>query len=473
MRLTTVAQMSLSTGRLHSLRLRAVGDPVREVPVSFDQGRHVGAGDRPGSWMALAFRLPRPTTTAELEAAWLEVVARHGTLRTVFSRRDDGALRLHETEVVSAGWSEHPVDAGEDARAVLRAVLDVECRPFAAPSHLVCLVEPGDGEADRRPMCVIASDHAHVDMWSLAVLGRDVLGLLDRALPTVEGAASGDAGAASGEALPAEAGAASGEAGAASGGTAAVRDDGPPFPAFAEHTAALEAMPPAPDEVRRDWAAALEGTGGVMPAFPLPLGTLAEPREAVVEIRDVLGPEELSRFEAAARARGVRALSLATASLASVTRRLADAPLRAVFPVHSRFEERWRHSVGWFITNSILECDDADPVACAADVARAITLGGYPLAPLLAPYGGMVEPRGMFALSWLDVRRLPVALPAELEAQYVSAVISTDAVMIWFIVNTSGMHLRCRYPDTAEARDSLGRWLDALETDLKEHACAS
>ncbi|ARJ05211.1 peptide synthetase [Cnuibacter physcomitrellae] len=449
MRLTTVAQMSLSTGRLHSLRLRAVGDPVREVPVSFDQGRHVGAGDRPGSWMALAFRLPRPTTTAELEAAWLEVVARHGTLRTVFSRSDDGALRLHETEVASAGWSEHPVGAGEDARAVLRAVLDTECRPFAAPSHLVCLVEPGDGEADRRPMCVIASDHAHVDMWSLAVLGRDVLGLLDRTLP------------------------ASGEAGAASGEAGAVRDDGPPFPAFAEHTAALEAMPPAPDEVRRDWAAALEDTGGVMPAFPLPLGTLAEPREAVVEIRDVLGPEELSRFEAAARARGVRALSLATASLASVTRRLADAPLRAVFPVHSRFEERWRHSVGWFITNSILECEDADPVACAADVARAITLGGYPLAPLLAPYGGMVEPRGMFALSWLDVRRLPVALPAELEAQYVSAVISTDAVMIWFIVNTSGMHLRCRYPDTEEARDSLGRWLDALETDLKEHACAS
>lgn len=456
MRLTTVAQMSLSAGRVRSLRLRSVGDPIREVPVSFDQGRHVGAGDRPGSWMALAFRLPGPTTTTELEAAWLAVVARHGTLRTVFSRREDGSLRLHETEVVSTGWSEHPVAAGEDARVTLRAVLDAECRPFAAPSHLVCLVEPGDGDADRRPMCVIASDHAHVDMWSLAVLGRDLLtGLEGEALDDV--AAPLDAATSHGD--------------AARGTTA--HGDIDPSPAFAEHTAALEAMPPAPDDVRRDWAAALEGTGGVMPAFPLPLGRLAGPREAVVEIRDVLGPEELARFEAAARSKGVRALSLAAASLAAATRRLAGAPLRAVFPVHSRFEERWRHSVGWFITNSILECEDPDPVACAADVARAITLGGYPLAPLLAPYGGMVEPPGMFALSWLDVRRLPVALPAELDAQYVSAVISTDAVMIWFIVNTSGMHLRCRYPDTAEARDSLGRWLDAVEADLKEYACAS
>ncbi|WP_378146239.1 peptide synthetase [Cnuibacter sp. UC19_7] len=439
MRLTTVAQMSLSAGRLRSLRLRAAGDPLREVPVSFDQGRHVGAGDRPGSWMALAFRLPHPTTAETLERAWLGVVARHGTLRTVFSR-DDDTLRLHETDVTSAGWSEHPVGSGEDARAVLRGVLDAECRPFAAPSHLLCLVEPGDGEADRRAMCVIASDHAHVDMWSLAVLGRDLLAELDE-----PGSAIADVDV----------------------------DSALPLPAFAEHTAALAAMPPAPDHVHRGWDAVLAGTGGVMPAFPLPLGTLREPREAVVEIRDVLGPDELARFETAARARGIRALALATSALAAVTRRLADAPLRAVFPVHSRFEERWRHSVGWFITNSILECDDPDPVACGADVARAITLGGYPLAPILAPYGGMVEPPGMFAMSWLDVRRLPVAIPAELDAQYVSAVISTDAVMIWFIVNASGMHLRCRYPDTAEARDSLGRWLDALEIELKEHACAS
>jgi mycolipenoyl-CoA---2-(long-chain-fatty acyl)-trehalose mycolipenoyltransferase / long-chain-acyl-CoA---trehalose acyltransferase len=436
MRLTTVAQMSLPSGRLRSLRVRVAGERGRELPVSFDQGRHVGGGDRPGSWMALAFRLPGAPSERAVEEAWLGVVGRHGTLRTAFDRAADGVLRLHEIDVESTGWSEHPIPDGTDPRSALRALLDGECRPFATPSSLLCLVDPAPGDADARTVCVIASDHSHVDMWSLAVLGRDLLSRL------------GDE-------------------------TAGLMDPEESIPAFADHTAALEAMPPAPESVRDDWAALLATTGGLMPAFPLPLGRLTAPLEAVVEIRDVLGPEELQRFEATARERGVRAIALATSALASATRRLSGAPLRAVFPVHSRFEERWRHSVGWFITNSILECEDSDPMSCAADVTRAITLGGYPLAPILEPYGGMVEPPGMFAISWLDVRRLPVALPDGLEAQYVSAVISTDAVMIWFIVNAAGLHLRCRYPDTPEARGSLAAWLDALEADLRGFACES
>ncbi len=68
----------------------------------------------------------------------------------------------------------------------------------------------------------------------------------------------------------------------------------------------------------------------------------------------------------------------------------------------------------------------------------------------------------MFALSWLDLRRLPVRIDdVGLQAQYVSAAIRTDGVMLWFILDGTGAHLRCRYPDTDEARDGVGRWLDA------------
>ncbi len=42
MRLTNVAQMALPTGRVRSLAVPAVGAPGRALPVSFDQGRHVG-----------------------------------------------------------------------------------------------------------------------------------------------------------------------------------------------------------------------------------------------------------------------------------------------------------------------------------------------------------------------------------------------------------------------------------------------
>ena len=51
-----------------------------------------------------------------------------------------------------------------------------------------------------------------------------------------------------------------------------------------------------------------------------------------------------------------------------------------------------------------------------------------------------------------------------------SAVIRTDGVMIWFVVDGSGMHLRCRYPDTPEARASVGGWLDAVEAGIRAGA---
>lgn len=99
-----------------------------------------------------------------------------------------------------------------------------------------------------------------------------------------------------------------------------------------------------------------------------------------------------------------------------------------------------------------------------------MSLGSYPLAPILAPYGGMPEGPGMFALSWLDIRRLPVGLDPARRAQYVSAAIRTDGVMVWFVVNDTGMHLRARYPDTAQARESLTAWLDAVERRLRDLA---
>ena len=39
----------------------------------------------------------------------------------------------------------------------------------------------------------------------------------------------------------------------------------------------------------------------------------------------------------------------------TVVEELAGTALRAVFPVHSRFDTTWHDSVGWFITNYVLE----------------------------------------------------------------------------------------------------------------------
>ncbi|MFT3661533.1 MAG: GNAT family N-acetyltransferase [Gordonia sp. (in: high G+C Gram-positive bacteria)] len=429
MRLTNVAHLRLPFGRLMGYDV-VVSPPGRELPVSFDQRRHVGAGERPGSWMALSFHLPQPVPRDQLADAWLAVIARHGTLRTAFSPGPDGP-QLHEVAIRSGAWVEHPIGPGEAVDTALRDVLDRECSPYSQPAHRLCVLETASG-----PTVVIAADHSHVDMWSMLVILRDFLAAL---------------------------------ADAAQGRPPSL----PPVPPFAEHTRALRDRPTAPAEVRSRWAEILADSGDVMPRFPLPLGAPENAAERV-EVRDVFDVDDAAGFSAQARAEGVSTLALTVATMTQVTDELAANPLRAVFPVHSRYDERWHDSVGWFITNSVIECTVAEPKAAADAVREAVNLGSWPLEDVLEPWGGMPDAPGMFAISWLDLRRLPVRVDAtSLEAQYVGASIRTNGVMLWFILDGTGLHLRCRYPDTEQARTNVGSWLDLLVERMQQSARSS
>lgn len=430
MRLTNVARMAIPQGRLLSYAVLPVGERGRRLPVSFDQGRHVGRGQRSGSWMAISARLPSGTTLDDLAAAWFAVVQRHGTLRTAFSHSADGVLQLHEIEVGPGEWTEQPVH--HDAREVVRRLFDQACAPFAVPSHRLVVALPASPEPDPRPLVIVGADHSHVDMWSFLIVLRDLFTCL----------ADLRAGRPPGRALPAAA-------------------------SFAEHSAALEARPPAPPEVHRRWSEILDAEGGVMPLFPLPLGDPNFPGESIVDVRDLLDPGQAARFAELAAAEGARTISLALSVMTSATLGLAGTSLRAVFPVHSRDEERWRDSVGWYITNSVIESGDPDPAACTRALREAIALGSHPLAPILAPYGGMRTAPGMFAISWLDTRRLP-ALPPDAAVRYVSAIVRDDGVMVWFIVNDTGLQLRARYPNTPQAKRNVRAWLDAVEDGMQE-----
>lgn len=432
MRLTNVTHLRLPFGRLwgYDVSASALGRPL---PVSFDQRLHVGAGDRPGSWMALSFRLPAQTDRESIADAWLAVVARHGTLRSAFARGADGDPTLHEIEISPGSWVEHQVGPGQAVNDALRDILDAECSPYGRPSHRLCVLETAAGLT-----VVIAADHAHVDMWSMLVIVRDLLSALD-----------------------------AGETGAKPMSTPRSA------PAFVEHTQALLDKDPAPDHVRRRWEAIIADSGGVMPQFPLSLGA-PEPHRERVEVRDVFDVDDAAAFAAQARDDGVSTLASAVVAMTAVTREVAGTALRAVFPVHSRFEDDWHDSVGWFITNSVLESELAEPHAAAAAVKEAVQLGAWPLADVLAPWGGMPVAPGMFAISWLDLRRLPVRIDSVgLDAQYVSAATDTDGVMLWFILDESGLHLRCRYPDTAEARTNVGGWLDLLVARMQADARSS
>ena len=342
-------------------------------------------------------------------------------------------MRIRPVEVRPVGWRTPDAAPGEDPRSVLRRVFDEACDPFAEPSHALCVVEPHDRR--ERAVVVIGLDHCHVDAWSLLVLMRDLCSCLDQLARGVE----------PGSGLPAAA-------------------------PFAEHTRTLAERPAAPPEVHARWAEVLARGGGGMPVFPLELGDVTQPRPEVVEVRDVLDPVGLVALERTAASGGVRMIAVAMSEMTAGFRRRGGTGLRAVLPVHSRQDPRWHDSVGWFITNSVIECSDPDPRACAAAVRDAVELGSHALGPILEPYGGMPHTPGMFAISWLDHRRLPVDVDPALEPQHVSATIRTNGVMVWFVVNDSGLHVRCRYPDTARARESVGGWLDELCAGLADRA---
>ncbi|MDV7999802.1 hypothetical protein [Rhodococcus sp. IEGM 1408] len=454
MRLTTITRMSLPAGVVHRCATDITTGQAECTPLSFDQARHASLGRRTGSWMALAFRLPFPADRDHVARAWSVVIARHGTLRTVIEggdgggdgdtrdegeRRDDDELRLRPVTVRQLGWQTPQARPGEDPRAVLRRVFDEACCPFATPAHALCLVEPyapaDPHDQPELPVVVIGLDHSHVDAWSLLVLMRDFCSCLDDLACGLE----------PGTCLP-------------------------PAAPFAEHTRELAARPPAPPEIHRRWAAILERGGGEMPVFPLDLGDVSTPRDEVVEVRDVLDPDGVAALETASAAEGVRMIAVALAEMTAVFQRRAGVGLRAVLPVHSRHHERWHDSVGWFITNSVVECVDPDARACGAAVRDAVELGSHALGPILQPHGGMPHTPGMFAVSWLDYRRLPLEVNLSLNPQHVSAAIRTTGVMVWFVINGSGLHVRCRYPDTARARESVGGWLDELCAGLAQRA---
>ena len=443
MRLTTIARMDLAAGTVHRYSVQVRPVPDAQVPVSFDQERHVSLGSRPGSWIAVAFRPTHPAAREDLARAWHAVIARHGTLNTVFSpatetpTHDAGPPTLTSVEVRRGAWTTPQAAPDEDPREVLRREFDRACDPFAAPSYELCVVEPEGGRGgDSRPTVVIGFDHAHVDAWSLLIVVRDFTACL---ADVVNGAPS------PGSNLP-------------------------QAPAFARHTAELAARPPAPDSVRRRWEEIMSAGSGEMPVFPLPLGDISAPREEVVEVHHVLDTEGVERCAAHARSAGTRMIALAVAEMTTTLQERGADGLRAVFPVHSRTGDTWHDSVGWFITNSVLDCDSGDPRECGRRISEAVALGTHPLEPLLRPWGGMPHTPGMFALSWLDHRRLPVDIDPALEPQHVSARICTTGVMVWFVVNDTGLHMRCRYPDTPQARDAVGGWLRAVSTGISRHA---
>lgn len=101
------------------------------------------------------------------------MIARHGTLRTAFTPGAAGDPQLNEIDIHPGQWVEHEIAPGQAVNDALRVVLNATCSPYQRPSHRLCVLETAAGLT-----VVIAADHAHVDMWSMLVIARDLLSML-------------------------------------------------------------------------------------------------------------------------------------------------------------------------------------------------------------------------------------------------------------------------------------------------------
>ncbi|NNG38092.1 hypothetical protein HJ588_02230 [Flexivirga sp. ID2601S] len=458
MLLTTADRLELPAGRLVRCIPTPPGPPggarvidvVADAPPSFNQVNHALAAGATGGWLCLTLTLPEPLDRPSFAAACAALMARHEVLRTTTSFRDGAPVTLSfgdefDWEIVESDC-EGPL---ADRRRQLRTLVDDATHTVDGPKICFAAIDTGE-----RSTVVIALDHGLTDAVSMAVLGRDVVQLYaaardhDRAVLPPVGSFL--------DACRAE---------AATGGpdAAAAAAAGPDL---AAETAG---------EGFADWHAFFDRNQGGLPRFPLPDAARAGSGPAAIDLRTVLTADRTATLDRFARDRGARlpACLLAVCASAAHAQGLAD-EFGTLLPVGTRSRDEWREAVGWFVSNGPVELAAGEPldrllVRAQQQVERAQRLATLPLSDVLASYArGFAHEGDVGMISYVDYRRVP---GHELHERHAVTQASPDApttdVQLWWVRDDSGLALRARLPDTAQARSIVGGWLDEVERTLR------
>ncbi|MFE4057440.1 hypothetical protein ACFXP3_14275 [Streptomyces sp. NPDC059096] len=150
--------------------------------------------------------------------------------------------------------------------------------------------------------------------------------------------------------------------------------------------------------------------------------------------------------------------------------------LRLCTPLHTRYEERWTHAVGWFTTIAPLTLDITgvrgieDGVRGAREAFRAArALAEVPFAQVLPALGGVFRRTrdDVFMVSYVDYRRLPGSEHHRAaRAHHISSVTTADDAQFWFSRTHEGLFLRSRFPATPAAGAVVTGFADAVGETL-------
>ncbi|MDQ3849664.1 MAG: condensation domain-containing protein [Actinomycetota bacterium] len=454
MKLTWISEYEARPGqliewRLHPTTIAAASQLAPDArPPSYMQEAHMRtaaflrdlAVEAP-TWLGTAFDVRGALDVDALEAALLQWIARHETLRSGL-RLAGEELERFTLSAEAVSLDRIVVDHFSQGADVVRYVedrFDEATNPLTWPTYLFVTVGREDGFT-----VYLAFDHSNVDGYSIARIPHEIHELYASAL---------------------------------SGRPAEPADVGS-YVDFSkiERDCADEVDAEHESVVR--WREFVETCGGGLPAFPLDLGVAPGelPRQTGV-CEWLLDPAEAKAFGAACKAAGGNFLAGILATVSIVAYERGDQPVyRTVLPFHTRSEWRWSTSLGWYIGLAPVEiatahaCGFRELIGMARDAARAAKpAADVPFAKVCTLLGAAVRPLSM--ISYMDGRTIPGAARwGEWEAHAFGKVSYGDDAFVWVNRAIDGLYMTCRYPDTDLAHQNITGFLEHTREVLRSVA---
>ncbi|MFI5775501.1 condensation domain-containing protein [Nocardia sp. NPDC051570] len=396
-----------------------------------------------GRWIGTIFEMDAPfdaRSVRDLVWAWH---ARHEGLRTTVAPTESGIGRLTcaalDVDIVHERVSE--VSASAELNDYLRDTLEERLSPLVWPHVVIATVEHRD---THNFTVLVGADHSVMDAYSQVLIVTELRALYRALLD--------------GTSLP-------------HSDTFASPAD---YALVERQAAAALTTECAPTEVWRNFLSASEGR---FPRFAPPIAavedTAGQPQTSVS--RWLLTDAEIGATEEAASALGHRPTTAVFAALALASCRLSGtAEFRTIMPVATRPHKCWAESMGWFVNIVPL----AIPVPGGANYRDALvaTDGALRAAKpaTLAPADRIFEllevrDRPRFAVSYVDIRRLPDnEIIAGLRGRALRAdSYSTDEVYFWVVRAAEGLNISARFPAGYSAA-VLQRFIDEFTAILRE-----
>ncbi|BDH58736.1 condensation domain-containing protein [Tsukamurella sp. PLM1] len=462
MEYTELADYPLTTGHVTEW-IPVVVDPdtgwrVDHRPPSHNQADHVrraalhsSAVVRPGEWIGGVWQIAENLDPDVLRRALNRWFARHEAFRSLISRTDDGTLVRTTTPPESIDFTAQPVGELHTSLRVyqhLKNYFDATITPSRWPHCVLATVDdPG------RPgfTVVFGADHSVMDAYTQVLAISELTSLYRAEL----------AG------RPAEL---------------------PPSGSFLDFCSLererfehIDFEHPAV----RTWLDYLAADDGDSPRFGLPLTEHPDrPNLRVFQSSlslQLLDAERTAAFDAACKAAGGKAGNGVVGAFARAEAALTGREhVRFVMPMHTRSEERWATSAGWFV--GLMPVDVALPATSAlsellgsvADALRRhrdVVPIPYPhLSSIIENRTGRGLPAPRYVLSYVDVRYVP---GADAWAEQNAAVLRSectagDELYIWISRSHTGLFFSARFPSNPVASANVFRLIAALREKLAE-----